>query len=138
MPGRRTGKAPQKQKNTPAKGKASKKPRKLAALEQVALLMALTLQTGGQAEADPKVREAEKLLEEVLGDKSKASFEVRAQALAVKGLYSRALGEYTRGLREKGLLAPRYANTLLELIDSHPGLKRPESLTICSSACITW
>src|SRR5205085_2681970 len=36
---------------------------------------------------------------------------------------------YTAGLREKGLLAPEHANTLLELINAHPVLRRPDPKT---------
>jgi tetratricopeptide (TPR) repeat protein len=97
------------------------------------LLFTLLLQAppgfpGGAPTADQK--EAERLADEVLAQGDKVPFDVRAQALAVKGLYTRALNVYTAGLREKGLLAPGYANALLDLIAEHPALRRPETLLI--------
>jgi hypothetical protein len=107
--------------------KATGTPRRVSALEMLKLLVTLTLQAEGLP-GGKGVQEAEKLADEILAAGDKVPFDVRAQALAVKGLYSRALATYTAGLREKGLLAPRYANTLLELINSHPGLRRSESM----------
>ncbi|MFO0927033.1 MAG: hypothetical protein U0736_08320 [Gemmataceae bacterium] len=91
----------------------------------LAVLMALTLQAG--VPADKPASTPEQLADEVLALGDKAPFDARAQALAIKGLYTRALEVYTAGLRDKGLLAPEYANTLLELIAGHPVLRRPES-----------
>jgi tetratricopeptide (TPR) repeat protein len=99
-------------------------------LETLRQLVVLTLQAPDLPDASPKVSEAEKLADEVLAAGAKVPFDVRAQALAVKGLYTRALATYTAGLRDQGLLAPRYANGLLDLLANHPGLKRPESLTV--------
>lgn len=76
----------------------------------------------------PGSGEAEKLLDDVLNKETKAPADVVAQALALKGLHTRAVNTYVRGLRDSGKLAPEYANSLLELINSHPVLRRPDSL----------
>jgi hypothetical protein len=115
----RTGRAP-----------AGKAGRTLAAADFVGLMLALTLQAPDLPLEGPRVREAERLADEVLALGDKAPFDARAQALAVKGLYTRALLTYTAGLRENKLLAPGYANALVELIRTHPVLKRPESLAV--------
>jgi tetratricopeptide (TPR) repeat protein len=73
--------------------------------------------------------EAEKLADEVLAMGDKAPFDARAQALAIKGLYTRALREYTTGLRDSKLLAPRHANELLSHIDAHPAFKNSDVKT---------
>jgi hypothetical protein len=75
----------------------------------------------------PKERaEAEKLADEVLAaPEGSVPFDVRAQALAIKGLHTRALTTYAEGLRP--YLPPRYAEGLLRLVRAHPGLSRPES-----------
>ncbi len=104
--------------------------RPLSMLDFTSLMLTLTLQAADMPMTGPAAREAEKLADEVLAMGDKAPFDVRAQALAVKGLYTRALRTYTAGLREKGLLAPAYANALLELITEHPMLKRPDSLIV--------
>jgi tetratricopeptide (TPR) repeat protein len=121
-------------------GKAPTAPTKLAAtavsvrstslLDFTSLMLTMTLQAPDLPTGGPAAREAEKLADEVLAMGDKAPFDVRAQALAVKGLYTRALRTYTAGLREKGLLAPAYANALLDLISNHPMLKRPDTLTV--------
>ena len=104
--------------------------RPLSMLDFTSLMLNLTLQAADLPMSGPAAREAEKLADEVLAMGDKAPFDVRAQALAVKGLYTRALRTYTTGLRDRGLLAPAYANALLELISEHPMLKRPDSLIV--------
>ena len=37
---------------------------------------------------------------------------------------------YATGLRDKGLLAPAYANAMLDLVQNHPVLRRPDTLAI--------
>src|SRR5262249_56272186 len=92
------------------------------------LVLALLLQVDLPREA-PSTREAERLADELLAKGDEVPFDVRAQALAIKGLDTRALTEYTTGLRRQGLLAPEYANGLLALIEGHPNLRRPDALT---------
>ncbi len=87
------------------------------------LLMATTLQGAGS----DAVSEAELLADQILALGDKVPFDVRAQALAVKGLHTRALQTYIGGLKEKGLLPPQQALTLSELMNNHPGLSRPDS-----------
>jgi hypothetical protein len=97
-------------------------------LELMVLLVTLNLQPGAFPPlATPAQREADRLADEILALGDRAPFDVRAQALAIKGLHTRALTVYATGLREKGLLAPGYANALVDLINSHPGLRRPDS-----------
>src|SRR5262249_21716150 len=98
----------------------------LPSFDALTALLTLTLQAPGLGGERPGSREAEKLADQVLAVGDKCA--LRRQALAIKGLCTRALSVYTAGLREKGLLAPEYANTLLDLINSHPALRRPESL----------
>jgi len=92
-------------------------------------LLTLTLQPVLPTDKTPTSSEADKLADEILALGDKAPFDARAQALAVKGLHTRALQVYVTGLRDKRVLAPEYANSLLELVNGHPTLKRPESLT---------
>jgi tetratricopeptide (TPR) repeat protein len=80
------------------------------------------------SDADARAQqEAERLADEVLAaPEGSVPFDVRAQALAVKGLYTRALVTYVEGLRP---YVPRsLADGLLRIIRSHPALKQPESL----------
>jgi tetratricopeptide (TPR) repeat protein len=71
--------------------------------------------------------EAERLADEVLRLPPNAvPFDVRAQALAVKGRWTPALMTYVEGLR--ALLPPAYAAGLADLVRNHPGLRRAESL----------
>src|SRR5262249_14866107 len=82
-----------------AKGKAPAKP---GALDVVALLVTLGVQAPLGKEVTPAMREAERLADEVLAKGDKVPFDVRAQALAIKGLHTRALETYARGLRAQG------------------------------------
>jgi tetratricopeptide (TPR) repeat protein len=100
--------------------------RRTPALDVLGILLAMTFQG---ALDKPSTREAEKLADEVLAMGDKAPFDARAQALAVKGLHTRALGVYLNGLREKGLLAQEHANAMNDLLSGHPALRRPESKT---------
>ncbi|MGL4551922.1 MAG: hypothetical protein ACRC33_12150 [Gemmataceae bacterium] len=79
--------------------------------------------------AGPGATEAERLADEILAAGDRASFDARAQALAVKGLHTRALRTYVAGLRDKGLLTAEHANGLLDLVNDHPALRRPDVRT---------
>jgi tetratricopeptide (TPR) repeat protein len=103
--------------------------REQTALRVLNALLTLTLQPVLPTDKTPTSSEADKLADEILALGDKAPFDARAQALAVKGLHTRALQVYVTGLRDKRVLAPEYANSLLELVNGHPTLKRPESLT---------
>jgi hypothetical protein len=92
----------------------------------VGVLVSLTLQ--GVPEA-PASGEAEALADEVLSLGEKAPFAARAQALAIKGLHTRAVNVSVTGLRDSHQLAPEQANNLLALLNSHPALRRTETLT---------
>src|SRR5262249_21007566 len=93
----------------PGNGKArSQSSKRVGWTKQAFVSLLLTLQAGLPLTGE-EIAEAEKLADEVLKMGDKAPFDVRAQALAVKGLYTEALKEYTAGLGKKGLLAPAYA-----------------------------
>jgi hypothetical protein len=94
-------------------------------LDLVGLMVVVTLQ--GPAGDPQSSAEAEKLADEILAMGDKAPFDVRAQALAIKGLHTRAVTTYVTGLRDKGKLPAEEANTLLSLVSDHPALRRPES-----------
>jgi tetratricopeptide (TPR) repeat protein len=105
----------------------------LRTLDLKRLMLAVTLLRAddpGEDEPSAARKEAEKLADEVLKLGDKAPFDARAQALAVKGLYTRAIAEYAAGLRDNKLLAPTHANNLLALLARHPTLKRPESKVV--------
>lgn len=89
-------------------------------------LVLFGLYAPGLPEPGAPKSEAMGLADEIdkLGDK--APFDVRAQALAIKGLHSEAIRVYVRGLLAKGLLAPRYANDLGALVEGHPLLRQAE------------
>ena len=124
-----------KQKGTESSSLAAPRPEAVAlrsgvSVETFAVLTFLTLQAAGLPGDKPAASaEAEKLADEILALGDKAPFDARAQALAIKGLHTRALQVYTAGLRDSGLLSAEHANTLLDLINAHPVLKRPDSLT---------
>jgi hypothetical protein len=101
----------------------------LKTLDMVVLLTVM-LQDELAGELTPAQAEAEKLADEILKQGDKVPFEVRAQALAVKGLYTRALMVFAGGVRDKGLLAPVYANQLVDLVNRNPALRRPETRTV--------
>jgi tetratricopeptide (TPR) repeat protein len=92
-------------------------------------MLTLTLQAVDLPAGGSNAREAETLADEILKD-DKAPFDARAQAYAVKGLYTRALEVYAKGLRETGVLAPAYANGLGEIIANFAEAKRPDSLRV--------
>jgi tetratricopeptide (TPR) repeat protein len=98
--------------------------------EAVMLLFAFTLQPPlGQQPAN--VEEANKLADEILKlDKSKVPYEVRAQALAIKNLWTEALRNYAEGL--KANLDRQHADELMYLLDNHPKLKGPDSERIAN------
>ena len=87
------------------------------------------LQAPGVADEQAGSEEAERLADEVLkAPADKVPFDVRAQALAVKGRWTLALQTYIEGVRP---LVPReYSNGLLYLVRNHPRLKRPDSLRV--------
>jgi hypothetical protein len=106
-------------------GRAAQAPRPLGVL---AVLVSLGVQAPPELPpvVSPAQQEAEKLADEVLAAPEDAvPFDVRAQALAIKGLYTRALTAYAEGLRP--YLPPRYSEGLLRMVRSHPGLSRPDS-----------
>jgi tetratricopeptide (TPR) repeat protein len=103
--------------------------RRGVSIEALAVLSLLTLQAGDlPGDRRAASAEADKIADAILALGDKAPFDARAQALAIKGLHTRALQVYTAGLRDSGVLPAEYANTLLDLINDHPILKRPESL----------
>jgi hypothetical protein len=101
-------------------------PPRLDRKEVLLVLLTLALQGPGQPATDPAARaEAEALADEILRAKD-VPFEARARAYAIKGQWSEALRTYANGLRKT--LPRDQADGLLEIINNHPGLKRPDSL----------
>jgi hypothetical protein len=89
--------------------------------------MATGVDAGGLAGLPTKdQKEALALADKILEMGDKVPFDVRAQALALKGLYTRGLLVYIAGLGERGLLAPEHANALLDLVRNNPVLRRPD------------
>jgi tetratricopeptide (TPR) repeat protein len=72
--------------------------------------------------------EADRLADEVLASAKDdpAGLVLKAQAYAIKGLWTKALTTYVEGLRPH--LRGEDADALLDIIDRHPALKRPDSL----------
>jgi tetratricopeptide (TPR) repeat protein len=98
---------------------------KSAALQLAALIC--LVEQGAVTPPGPGQQEAERLADEILkAPEGTVPFDVRAQALAVKGLYTRALQTYAEGLRRH--LPGTYAEGLVELVRIHPRLARPDSL----------
>jgi len=86
------------------------------------LLVEVGMQPGG-----PDQDEAAKLLEEVLNAKDGPdTFMLKAQAQALRGLWTPALKTYAAGLRAH--LRRDYADGLADLIERHPALRRPSSM----------
>jgi tetratricopeptide (TPR) repeat protein len=87
------------------------------------LLVELGLQPGGGPEQD----EATRLLKEVESVKDGPdTFMLKAQALALRGLWTPALKAYAAGLRPH--VRRDYADGLAELIERHPALRRPAGM----------
>jgi tetratricopeptide (TPR) repeat protein len=72
--------------------------------------------------------EADRLADEVLASAkdNPEGLVLKAQAYAIKGLWTKALTTYVEGLRPR--LRGEDADALLDIIDRHPALKRPDSL----------
>lgn len=97
--------------------------------EMLVTLLVLAAQAG--LPPAPNLEEAQKLADEVLASKDDpTSFLYKSQALALKGLWTRALTQYVEGLRPN--LKRDQADTLLELVRNHPALRRPDSLTVAN------
>ncbi len=121
-------KKPEEKKPEEKKGDISRLPDSLRAMVLLTVL-------GFQApvgQLTPKQAEALKLAEEILAaPPDSVPFEARAQALAIKGLWTRALNTYVEGLQPH--LKREHAEALLDLVQKHPVLKRPDSLATPNS-----
>jgi tetratricopeptide (TPR) repeat protein len=95
---------------------------------QTLTTLLLLVELGMQAPvAPPDADEATKLLDQVLNAKDGPdTFMLRAQALALKGLWTPALKTYATGLRAH--VRRDYADGLADLIERHPALRRPPSM----------
>jgi hypothetical protein len=103
--------------------------RRAEALRFAVLLAVLALQPPDMQPLTPGQEEAEKLADEILkAPPDKVPFDVRAQALAIKGRWTQGLLTYVEGLRP--YLPPRYSGGLLDLVRNHPRLKRPDTLRV--------
>jgi tetratricopeptide (TPR) repeat protein len=93
-----------------------------------AVLMLLTVLLQGAPPAANQ-SEATQLADEILASPD-STLEMRAQALAIKGMYTQALLTYADALRPA--LTREQVDTLKELILTHPALRRPETQAIAS------
>jgi hypothetical protein len=98
---------------------------RLDAQRLLAVILSVALQ-GALDGPNPAQDEAEKLADEVLKGGDAVPFDVRAQALAVKGRWTAALNTFAEGLQ--GHLPAMYAQELLSIVRNHPRLKPPEGL----------
>jgi hypothetical protein len=86
----------------------------------VTLLQPLPMQPSNQAEA-------QRLADEILAaPEGTVPFDVRAQALAIKGYWTRALTTYIEGLKPS-MRRDQYEG-LQAILNGHPALKRPDRL----------
>ncbi len=89
----------------------------------------LLLQIGAPADANKEAEEANKLADEILASRDTPnSFLFKAQAYAVKGRWNEALKTYVLGL--KAHIRRDYADALIDLVNRHPMLRRPDHLEI--------
>ena len=91
----------------------------------LAVLLTVALQPG--LPVPPNRAEAVQLADEILkAPEGTVPFDVKAQAYAIKGLWTRALQTYAEGLKPH--LRPEYYEGLLSIMRHHPQIRRPESL----------
>jgi hypothetical protein len=96
----------------------------------LAALLAVALQPGAlPGQLDPASQEAQRLADEILSAREgDVPFEARAQAYAIKGLWTQALRTYVEGLRPT--LGAEHAAGLMAIIEGHPALRRPTVLVV--------
>jgi tetratricopeptide (TPR) repeat protein len=98
-------------------------------MKKAVLMLVLGLQAPLMPGDEQGLDEAERLADEILRARPGTfPFNVHAQALAIKGLWSEALREYVAGIRP--MLPREYGDGLLYLILNDPCRKRPDSLRI--------
>jgi tetratricopeptide (TPR) repeat protein len=103
-----------------------KKPEPMS--EQLASLI-LLLQLGAPPDVSKEAEEANKLADEILASPDTPnSFMLKAQAYAVKGRWNEALRTFALGLRPH--IRRDYADVLIDLVNRHPMLRRPDKLDI--------
>jgi hypothetical protein len=94
-----------------------------------ALMVVLGLQAPPLPGEEPNLEEAQKLADEILkAPANTVPFNVRAQALAIKGRWTLALQIYVAGVRP--MMPREYGRELEYLVRNHPRLKRPDSLRV--------
>jgi hypothetical protein len=98
----------------------------------LALLVAMALQAPmvPAPSDDEAVRLAQDLLDREARGEITLPFDVRAEAYAITGQWTRALDTYALGLRDSKLLQSTSANGLLRLIHNHPRLMVPDNLAM--------
>jgi tetratricopeptide (TPR) repeat protein len=102
-------------------------------LKNFLVMVTLGLQAPEAFDEQAALDEADKLADEILkAPANTVPFDVRAQALAVKGRWTLALQTYTDGLRP--YVPQQYAAGLAYLVFNHPRLKRPDSLRVPNPA----
>jgi len=97
------------------------------ARRQPLMTLLLLVELSFQAAPGPEQDAAAKLIDEVLAAKEGPdTFMLRAEALALKGLWTPALKTYATGLRPH--IRRDYADGLASLIERHPALRRPSGM----------
>jgi hypothetical protein len=120
----RASSASEAPKSAPKPGESSRAPGN--SVESALLVLTLLLQVPPAA---ANQSEAIQLADEILAAPD-STLEMRAQALAIKGLYTQALMTYAEALRPS--LTREQFQTLRELISTHPALRRPETQAVAS------
>jgi hypothetical protein len=101
------------------------------ALDLLTLLVAAGPEEPPAGAPDAASKRAQELADEVLAAKEgDVPFEVRAQALAIKGLWNQALTTYIDGLKPH--LSREHYDGLMALIQGHPAMKRPTSQSVAN------
>jgi tetratricopeptide (TPR) repeat protein len=117
------------QVKAPAEGARTGRAEMPASFDLMMALLSVALQ--GPDKPGDANQEALRIADEILAAKEgDVPFEVRAQALAIKGLWTKALTTYVDGLRP--LLSRDHADGLKMLVESHPALSRPTSQTVAN------
>ena len=93
-----------------------------------ALLLVGLQPADAPGQVDAAAKEAQELADQILAQGDAAPFEARAQALAVKGLWTQALTTYAEGCRS--LLDAEHAAGLMRLVQGHPALHQPSIMTV--------
>jgi hypothetical protein len=128
---RQAGRKPDEAKTSKAKPKTFAEEFAAAdpAVRRAFIVLMLTMFQDDR-QLDPRQEEAQKLADAILAKPEGLPPDVIADALVIKGLYTQALKSYVEGLAKNGQLNAQQAKRLLNIIEKHPFLKRPETLVL--------